>query len=109
MATTEPNGAHGARNRRATISEIEQEAALVLLQEQAAVDVLVYVLRELAVDLPRASRLPIELARAAKTLELFGGLRDPQLRDGIRTALCEFSQLIRALSDDRAALDDEEA
>ena len=54
-----------------TIDEIEARAAEVLEAERDGMRRLAEFLRELAVELPPESGLPLKLAKAAKTIELF--------------------------------------
>ena len=62
-----------------TIQEIEARAAEVLEAERDAMRRLAEVLRELAVELPGESGLPLKLAKAAKTIDIFQSGAHPDL------------------------------
>src|SRR5215217_8250307 len=94
-SATSPQAENG--NTTQTIEEIERRAADVLEQERQALRALVDCLREIAVRLPVESRLPLDLAKAAGTLELWAELpMTSSMHSGVRTALGWCSPLERA-------------
>jgi hypothetical protein len=69
----------GSASAARTIEEIEARAAEVLEADRDAMRRLAEFLRELAVELPAESSLPLNLAKAAKTIDLFQRGAHPEL------------------------------
>jgi SOS response regulatory protein OraA/RecX len=62
-----------AHEPRQTIEQIEAHAAAVLEEERQALRALAACMRELAVRLPVESKLPVRMAKAARSADLFSG------------------------------------
>ena len=81
-----------------TIDQIEARAAAIDRAERDALARLAAFLRDLAVELPVESKLPVEFAKSAKTLGLW--------RDGGRAAVgyrCAMADLVRDVNDENEA------
>lgn len=100
MATPNSGKPTPARARRATqtIDEIEARAAEIVEAERASLQRLAAFLRNEAVELPVESKMPLRLAKAAKTVSLF--VDGSSQEAGIS---CGLDSLIRDLGDEHDA------
>lgn len=102
-----PSPSKGATLTPRTFEDIERDAADILEQERQALQVLTHCIREIAVRLPPASRLTLDLADAAKSLQVFAVCDDPQPGLAVRCAF-GVSGLSRAIELYMTPVDDED-
>lgn len=76
MANAKSKGASGDVRPR-TIEDLEAQAAAVTEAEREAMRRLAAFLRELAIELPAESRIPVRMAKAAKNLDVFTNATEP--------------------------------